>query len=232
MLADGRSLILSATPTQPSELRTIFSEKPEGIRRKLENPPTIRTSGWSLITSRQATFVQGELIRVQGHRSIGDLYRDGTFIFAARINANFLAWSDQTDLNIHPLAMIELIANFTNFYAMVINDFRVTPDNLIFSASLKNLHLDGKLNVLLSGPVGEDIAWQFFAHRKTAPQNNWKSRDIIVPSESYDAEQLAYLITREIYIWFGFSDEDIPYMKTKGNSWAVDSDQLAAIGQR
>lgn len=232
MLADTRSLILSATPTQPSELRTIFSEKPEGIRRKLESPPVIRESGWGMRTSDQAKFVQGELIRVEGHRSVADLYRDGTLIFAGHINANFLAWSDQSDLTIHPLALIELIANFTRFYALVIEDFRVLPTQLLFSVALRNLHLDGKNNILPAGPVGERFSRELYTGHQEAPANNWTSGDVLVSSESFDPNQVAYRLIREIYIWFGHSDEDIPYLKEKGNSWAVDTDQIAAIGRR
>jgi hypothetical protein len=232
MLADDRSFILSATPSQPSELRTIFSEKSEGIRRKLENPPVIRTSGWSLKTSNQATFVQGEFIRVQGHRSIGDLYRDGTFIFAARINTNFLAWSDQNSLNIHPLALIELTANFTHFYGLIIEDFRLIPEQILFSIALRNLHLNGQPNVLPAGPVGDRFIWDLYTGQREAPANNWNSADILVSTESLDPEHVAYQLIRELYVWFGLSDEDIPYTKAKGNSWAVDIDQLAGIGRK
>lgn len=230
MLADTRSLILSVTPTQPSELRTIFSEKPEGIRRKLESPPVIRENGWGMRTSDQAKFVQGELIRVEGHRSVADLYRDGTLIFVGHINANFLAWSDQSDLTIHPLALVELIANFTRFYALVVEDFRALPTQLLFSVALRNLHLDGKTNILPAGPVREGYSW--YTGHKEAPANNWTSGDVLVSSESFDPDQVAYRLIREIYIWFGHSDEDIPYLKEKGNSWTVDTDQISAIGRR
>jgi hypothetical protein len=183
-------------------------------------------------TSDQAKFVRGELIRVEGHRSVADLYRDGTLIFAGHINANFLAWSDQSDVTIHPLALIELVANFTRFYALVIEDFRVLPMQLLFSVALRNLHLYGKNNILPAGPVGERFSWELYTGRQEAPANNWASGDVLVSSESFDPDQVAYRLIREIYIWFGHSDEDIPYLKEEGNSWAVDTDQIAAIGRR
>jgi hypothetical protein len=181
-------------------------------------------------TSDQAKFVQGELIRVEGHRSVADLYRDGTLIFVGHINANFLAWSDQSDLTIHPLALVELIANFTRFYALVVEDFRALPTQLLFSVALRNLHLDGKTNILPAGPVREGYSW--YTGHKEAPANNWTSGDVLVSSESFDPDQVAYRLIREIYIWFGHSDEDIPYLKEKGNSWTVDTDQISAIGRR
>jgi hypothetical protein len=232
MLADDRSLILSATPTQASELRTVFSEKPESIRRKLESPPVIRENGWGLRTSDQAKFVQGELIRVESHRCIVDLYRDGTLIVAGRIYSNFLAWSDRSDLAIHPLALVELIANFTRFYALVIEDFRALPDQILFSVALRNLHLNANKNVLPGGPVGETTVWTPSTTYQTAPANNWTSSDVLVVSKSFDPGHVAYQLIREVYIWFGHSDEDIPYLKDQGNTRAVDTDQIATIGRR
>lgn len=232
MLADTRSLILSVTPTQPGELMTIFSDKPESIRRKLESPPVLREGGWGLRTSDHAKFVRGELIRVQSHKVVADLYRDGTFIFAGRIASNFLAWSDGSDLNIHPLALIELVANFTGFYALVIGDFRAAPDQLLFSAALRNLHLNEARNSLPAGPVGKTPDWAFYTNHETAPANDWTSSDIFVSTHSFDPEEMAYQLVREIYIWFGLSDEDIPYLKETGNGRAVDTDNIAEIGRR
>jgi hypothetical protein len=232
MLADVRSLILAATPAQSSQLKTIFSDKPEGIRRKLESPPALRENGWSLRTSDQAKFVRGELIRVESHRTVTDLYRDGTLIFAGHISAELLAWSDTSDITIHPLALVELVTNFTRFYALVLDDCRAVPDRILFSVSMRHLHLDGKKNTLPAGPVGEDIMWKFYTHSLEAPADNWKCTDILIPSTSFDPDHVAYKLLQEIYISFGHSDEDIPYLKKLGDSWTVDSDQIAAIGRR
>src|SRR5437667_3818110 len=103
-MKEQRSVILSAMPTENAELRTIFSDKPDSIRRQLEDPPGLRPNGWDLRTGNQAKFVRGELIRVEGFRSTIDLYRDGTLIFGGKINRDFLAWSDKTDARLHPLA--------------------------------------------------------------------------------------------------------------------------------
>jgi hypothetical protein len=232
LLANARSLILSATPTQPGELRTLFSEKDESIKRKLESPPVIRENGWSFRTLDQAKIVRGEMIRLQSHRFVVDLYRDGTLIFGGYIFSEYLAWSDQSDITIHPLALVEVIANFTRFYKLVIEDFRTAPDQILFSVALRNLHLDGKINVLPVGPVGDNPLWLVLAFKELAPANNWTSNDLFVSVDTFDPEHVAYLILSEIYGWFGHSDEDIPYLKNKGDIKGVDTQQISEIGRR
>src|SRR5258705_9842042 len=49
-----RVLILAACPTEPSELKTLFSTQQDSIRHRLEKPPTLRYSGWDLGTLDQA----------------------------------------------------------------------------------------------------------------------------------------------------------------------------------
>ena len=81
MIKNSRCMIIAAMPRQAAELKTIFSEQPESIRRKLESPPRLRASGWDLPTLAQAKILRGELIRVvERNRMIVDLYRDGTLI--------------------------------------------------------------------------------------------------------------------------------------------------------
>jgi hypothetical protein len=232
MLADARSLIIAATPVQKSELRTIFSEKSEGIRRKLESPPVLRESGWGLQTSDQARFVRGELIRVKSHRSAIDLYRDGTLIFSGHISSDYLAWSDTNDLDIHPLALVEVVVNFTRFYGLVLDDLQRLPERVLFTAEARNLHLEGKNNRLPSGPIGSDITWKFFATFLQAPEDHWTSAEIQVSSNPFDPDHVAYLLLRELYFWFGHGEEAIPYLKTDGGRTAVDADQIAGIGRR
>jgi hypothetical protein len=232
MLLDARSLILAATPMQPGELRTIFSEKAGSIRRSLETPPVLRESGWSFQTNAQAKFVRGELIRVEGYRSAVDLYRDGTLIFGGHINSDFLAWSDKGGLDIHPLALVEIVVNFTRFYGLVLGDFSALPERIVFTIEVRNLHLAGEKNRLPRGPVGQDFTWKFYAKFLEAPSNSWRSSEIQIASNSFDPDQIAYWLLRELYVWFGHDEEAIPYLKGEAERRAVDSDQIAGIGRR
>lgn len=100
-----RFLVLAAAPMQPSEPKTIFSDRQGSIRRKLENSSNLRDGAWGLPRMAQIKFVEGELVRLDGlPRLMVDLYRDGTLLILANVYRNFLAWSDQRDSAINPRA--------------------------------------------------------------------------------------------------------------------------------
>jgi hypothetical protein len=226
MIKNSRSMILAAMPRQAAELNTIFSEQPESIRRKLESPPKLRASGWDLPTLDSAKILRGELIRVvERGRMIVDLYRDGTFILGGQIHRNFLAWSDKTDSHLHPLAMIELTVNFTRFYRLVLEDFRTPPQDIALRVELHNMHLEGEKTKLGSGPVA--TYWPLSGGRE-APTDSWHN-EIVIPAESYDPDRAAYLLMRELYLWFGYSDEAIPYAKDTSEGKVIDADQIAQL---
>ena len=75
---EKRSLMLSATPMEPAELATVFSNSPASLRRKLEDPPKLRESGWGLATLDQAKLLHGELIRVETSQVAVDFTGMGT----------------------------------------------------------------------------------------------------------------------------------------------------------
>jgi hypothetical protein len=223
-----RSVILSAMPTEHAELRTIFSDKPDGIRRQLEDPPRLRPNGWDLGTGDQAKFISGELIRVEGYRSTIDLYRDGTLIFAGKINRDFLAWSDKTDARLHPLAFAEVVTNFARFYERVLNDFRTVPSRLEFQIDLRNMWLGNEKTRLPAGPVTDEW-WELMAGPPmVAPADTW-SYKFLVPTEAYNPDRVAFQLIHELYIWFGHSEESIPYKKETESGIISDAAAIAGI---
>ena len=222
-----RSLTLTATPLESAELATVFSERTNSIRHKLENPPKLRDAGWGLGTGDQAKLLRGELIRVESFRMAVDLYRDGSLIFLGDVSREFLAWSDAKDLRIHPLALVELTVNFTRFYQEVLKDFRVVPQRIGFNAELKNMHLSNEKTTLRAGTV-QDFQYGSYGVSKEAPADGW-SKEIVFSSEGYDPDQVAYSLLRELYLWFGHADEAIPYTKEVDGITVIDADTIAKI---
>jgi len=226
-MKEQRNLTLSAMPIEHAELRTVFSDRPGSIRRQLEEPRSLRRSGWDLRTGDQAKFIRGELIRVEGYRSIIDLYRDGTLIFGGLINCNFLAWSDKTDTRLHPLALAEVVINFARFYQLVLEDFRNPPSRLEFRIELRNLWLGNEKTRLPSGPV-LDPWWEERATPRWAPADKW-SYKLLTRAEEYDPDRAAFQLVRELYLWFGHPEESIPYKKETEAGTISDADAIASI---
>jgi hypothetical protein len=221
---NARFLILAAAPMEPSELNTIFSSSPDSIRRQLENPRRVRDAGWDLPRMTQAKFVEGEFIRTDERpRLLVDLYRDGTLLLLGNIYRDFLAWSDQSDTILHPLALTELIANFTLFYASVLEDFVKAPRRLKFRVDLLNMQLGHQKCRLGYGPVG--TFKPHGTHLLEAPADNW-NKEFDLPAQGFNPNRAAYRLLREIYLWFGHPEDVIAYTTCVDNETLIDLDQI------
>lgn len=207
-----RRMILSAVPLPPSELKTLFRSGEGTIRRLLEKPPTLRHAGWDLETGGEAQTVRGEFVRVSsGDRKVLELYRDGTFVFACRADDWFLAWaSPRGQQRINPLALVEVILNFTVFYEHVLRDLREAPREVQIRVDLINLHANDVKTTLL--PHALDSAAQLFemeVHEAPDPAVTIARK---FGTTKFDPTSAAYTLVREIYLWFGLNDDKIPYI--------------------
>lgn len=224
---EKRVLVLSAYPTEFSQLRTLFSKEADSIRRRLENPPDLRYSGWDLGTGDHANSLQGELARVtNGARKVIDLYRDGCLIFAGLADHNFLTHGMEIDQKLNSLALVEVILNFTRFYALVLNDLGERPPEVVFHVEFRNLH-QRNLKTFLAPFQINSIRFRCDDGENVAPSDSWNKK-FAVKTANYDADLLAYEIVREIYVWFGHTEEVIPYMLITDGKRIIDEKQIIA----
>lgn len=225
-LKNRRLLVLTAWPTEQTELKTIFLSSEGSIRRILEHPPTLRDAGWNLETLNQAAILGGELIRVtSGDRKVIDLYRDGTLVFGAPADSEFIAWASKGTEKFNPLALVESVFAVADFYQYVLADLVDRPEVVEFRIDLMNLHLDGKKSSL------PPYRLQSYSQgAKEAPNNNWSRNKAFTVAE-YNSAAVAYDLVREIYAWFGLEEDKIPYVKeTQGIGKTIDTEHIAQIG--
>ena len=229
-LNQKRAMVLSAYPESVVRLRTIFSSDLQGIKHQLEEPPTIRESGFDLRTLDRANIVSGKFCRVtNGDRKVIDLYEDGALIAGFKADDDYLCWA-MRGLKINPVVLMESVCTFVLFYELVIEDMDTKPDGVNFRVVLHNLHLDDKKNYLT--PYSFDRKGYRFAFdegKKFAPENNWRSENIKVELENFQVESVAYEIIREIYLYFGIEVNKIPYTKEVNGNWIIDIEQLKSI---
>lgn len=227
-MSKKRALVISAYPIQPGELKTVFLTSDQSIKKQLENPPILRSSGWGLGTLDQAKIIRGEMIRVtNGDRKVIDLYRDGTLVFAGLANHKFLAWHDAEKQKINVVALVEIIYSFVRFYELVLKDFKESPKEIYFRIDLKNMHLQGIKNYLVPYQLGSE-AQIFDIDSEEAPDNNWE-KVISFPVRDYDTAVIAYEILKEVYLWFGLEEDKIPYVKSENGVKVVDVDAIINI---
>ena len=223
--SDTRTLVVIIGPVPRSELRSIFSDHPNSIRRAVEDPPELRAHGWGIRTGGAARFVDGDFVQTESDREVLNLYRDGELIVATRIDRNGLAWSDKTDSRLHPLAFVEFVTNTLAFFRLVLADMRIQPQGLQVEVRLGNLFRDSNGTSLPAGPIN-NVGFTFSP--KPAPTAEW-SRTITVDPSTYDPARAAFLLLREIYVWFGHPEEAIPYTTGTGDEKVVDISGITAI---
>ena len=73
-------------------------------------------------------------------------------------------------------------------------------------------------------------AQQFGMEAKEAPEDRWfvtKSFSIA----DFDVGAVSYDLIKEIYLWFGFEEDKIPYTKEENGIKMVDSDAIVRGGE-
>jgi hypothetical protein len=223
--SDTRTLVIIVSPLPRSELQSIFSDQLNSIRRTIENPPEIRAHGWGIRTGGAAQFIDGDFLQTESYRNVVNLYRDGELIVGARVDRDSLAWADTTDSRFHPLAFVEFVTNTLRFFSLVLMDMFEKPQSLEIEVRLRNLFRDSKKTSLPAGTIN-NVGLTFGS--KQAPAAEW-SRTITVDASTYNPQRTAFLFLREVYGWFGHSEEAIPYTIGVGDNKKIDVPTIAMI---
>jgi len=163
------------------------------------------------------------MIRVNGFRKLADLYRDGTLVFACAANEDFLAWTSKVQ-QLHPMAVVELCFNFAVLYEVVLTDLRAPLADVELTVHLRNLHANGvetKIGAFGYGSIGQFMP----DYIKVAPEDSM-TRTGRLDASTYSSGEVAFVLAREIYLWFGLDEDKIPYSGTVNGKRFVDKDAL------
>jgi hypothetical protein len=55
------------------------------------------------------------------------------------------------------------------------------------------------------------------------------SRRVTVEASTYNPTRAAFLLLREVYVWFGHAEEDIPYVTGSGDDKEVDTSVITSL---
>jgi hypothetical protein len=120
-----------------------------------------------------------------------------------------------------------VIYSFTDFYRHVIGDLKQAPAEIHCRLDFLNLHERDMKTVL--GPFSADSYAAVCGHElHEAPEDGktWTSK---FAADRYDPAVVAYELIREVYIWFGIDEDEIPYVKKVGNVQVVDVEAIQNI---
>ncbi|MGH7814313.1 MAG: hypothetical protein ACREQI_09975 [Candidatus Binataceae bacterium] len=233
-LNDHPVFALCAEPLPPVRLPTLFAGDDAPLVKNFNSPPSLRYAGFDLEHSGNSRIIQGELRRalIPGIKIL-ELWRDGALIYA--VEATWQpCWGDPPDgsLRVNPLALSEPVYLFAELSDLIYREATPKPAQIRYWVSFRRLESTGKFAWL--GRKTLDDAFHDTGFTRSRQDATAPDMDKIVSWEkpSIDAGAVAYEILREVYNWFGISDDGIPYTKKLPNGeMAIDPQALKNAGQ-
>ena len=221
--------VLAAPPRRLVDLPGLFQSRNAPLVKLIDNPPEFRRSGFDLATGESSKIIAGKLRRaaLSGYKLL-ELHRDGALIFVTRGDDDALCWGRlqrQSDAPlINQLFLIETATLFTRLAFDIYRDHLRGDDDVDFHLRLLRVRKGDKLCRLEAGPLQS-----FGLHVREAPE---ESGSFMVTAKIGEeaSQQTALRLLREVYAWFGFEAEHIPYVSTK-DPGGIDEDAIVAAGR-
>jgi hypothetical protein len=192
----------------------------------INNPPKYREHGFDLDPNSDWTtqIVQGRLIRRSASlEKCLELWRDGSLICVSRSDEAFLGWARQSDGTTRPINNYVLSEVVSLFFGLAIQIFAFTEP------------LAQRIQVCFGffGTQEKDVPYELSNHPLSnyapygfkgvpAPTSGEKTFAVEFDLKEAEPEVEAYKLLREIYNWFGFTDDSIPYVKRETAAPRID----------
>jgi hypothetical protein len=219
--------ILAATPVEQERLRQFFDTDGK-VARLLEHPPETRYASFGLTTLDSAHLVKGEFLEVRsGNRKTIHLHPDGTLIFRAVANDEFLGWplKEEEFLRqplINPIVVCDTAVSFVRFYKALLPLFVTAPKNVRFRVELRNAVLGDKPLSLVAGGI-QEAAWQFREQGNVVREPNPRAEvRATVEDVENKPDALAYQLVEQFYSFFDLSKDAIAYANDKDGTYVID----------
>jgi hypothetical protein len=222
------AFVLAAVPDQPTDIPDLFVRR-SNVVKVMENPIKLRYGGFSPDAGSDSRIIGGELRRtlIASHRIL-ELWRDGTLIFAQIGNEDGISWGSKLPdaYKINQLALIETTLQFATLTNHIFPHAQPAPTQIKFWIELRRMVKNSKNAVLSSGIINDFGRGE----QKLAPKQagSWSVR---TPS-SEPAGRTAFRLIAEVYRWFSFDDEDIPYTDESSEGRIVSARSIIDLNKR
>jgi hypothetical protein len=223
---DAPLIYFDASAESPCTFPTLFKSQSQRVVRLIENPPQLRQNGFEIWADRTSEIVEGRVRRnaITGHRLI-ELWEDGEFIFVGEGDEDFLGWSvggtGTRPIHISNFVLAEATLHFCWLIRWIFEEADPKPLILRLAVGFANLNRSGSAT-LSDVPEGKMRA---MSQPRPAPSPD---REFFEFAEwnSYDPAQLAYKLLKNVYVWFGFNSDSMPYVDSSGPEPKLDAAKL------
>jgi len=223
---DAPLMYFDAIAESPCTFPTLFKSQSERVVRLIENPPQLRQNGFYLWADRTSALVEGRLRRnlIAGHRLI-ELWEDGEFIFVGEGDEDFLGWgvgsSGTRPIHISNFVLAEATLYFCWLMRWIFEEADPKPSVLRLSVGFTNLARSGPatLSTVPEGRmrgIGEP-------HPAPSPDKEFYE---FAEWDTYDPAQAAHELLKNVYIWFAFNSDSMPYVDRSGPKPKLDAVKL------
>lgn len=216
-LSDVASFFLIATPAEPVKLNGLFSTK-SAEYKAIVDPPAYREHGFDLNPHNPVQHLRGELVRraANGRKGL-ELWQDGTLIFVGRNDEDFLGWAvrpkaGENNIYINNYVLTEVVSLFLTAAIQIFGGMQDPPEKIkiCFGLTREEVYVtnNGTTYELSAHPINQFGSYPGLKAPAAEDKAFWI--DFTLKDAVPEVEALKLL--KEIYHWFGITDEQIPYV--------------------
>jgi hypothetical protein len=225
-LANEPAYVLEAVPLGPVSAPNFFSSRRSPFAELVSSPPEIRSGGFGIdagLNPRMREAYSWRAIEENSHRLL-ELGKDGRAKFAAPGDDSFLCWANKAPQRplINPIVLIESIYLFAEFLHRLQSMFQPLNVGYAVTIRLYKLKSGSRVTCLPPGAIGS--FWRARAVKEASAE--YFSADQEWASGEIEPEVFAFRCVVPVYEWFGFTHDDIPYVKDLGSAPAIDIEQI------
>jgi hypothetical protein len=208
------AVAFATVPDRQIEIPRSFGGRGSPVYDLLENPPLLRYGSFHIGGGRNPIIVGGQVYRSAKREELLEVWEDGT-ILAVGDGSDRLCWgtrrTQDAPLRINPLALVETAYLFVDWtrrlYGLV-----PQPPAVMFVMSLHQMQVAGR-KALLTPHGRRTAAFQHRMGEREAPDENGEFKVIWPGGAPPETGRVAYGILRRLYLWFGFNEDEIPYVE-------------------
>ncbi len=208
-LDTGPAYTLTATPYPHVDASRMFTSEYDALTLLLRDPPILRPRGFDLRTGVHPNMYAGQLRRsiIRGYKGLA-YWRDGTLIFVVTAGDDFLSWGDRDEGDPHrisPVPLLECALLYCLLASRISELVAPRPARVAYSLHLRRMCVGSKTPILRPG---RDDPQRL---ARSVPAPGCETDGAYQASSEVQAASVAFHLTRELYRWFGLTDDQMPH---------------------